>query len=297
MNTHCGTTQTANHRLPAFRRIQIGGYTVTAIADGYLEVDAGFMSGATQDEMNDALAASHLRTGTYDINISALLIEKPGSTILIDTGAGSLFGPTLGNLAGALQFFDLQPGDIDDVVFTHLHPDHIGGAILDDTATFPNATLRFSELDRAFWTDEALKSSADEQSQPLFAAVETLVRTYSDRIETFSGEAGILPGLTAMPLPGHTPGHCGFWLQEGGDKLFIWGDVVHIAPLQFSDLNACTVYDVDPAATIESRQQALDIARAEDALIAGMHLPFPGFGYVETLAEDVRFEPLTWDLR
>lgn len=282
---------------PAFRRIQIGQYSVTAIADGYLEVDAGFLLSTSQEDLDRALAINHLRSGTYDINISALLVEGPDRTFLVDTGAGSLFGPTLGNLSGTLSYFDVAPEDVDQVVFTHLHPDHVGGAILDEKATFPNAILHFSEQEMAFWTEDKLKAAADEQSKPLFSAVELLMSSYVDRVETFSKEASVLPSLTAVPLPGHTPGHTGFWLQDGNEKLFIWGDVIHIAPLQFADLSACTVYDVDADLTAKSRQKALDIATSEDTLVAGMHLPFPGFGHITTGSDRVRFEPMVWDLR
>ena len=184
---------------------------------------------------------------------------------------------------------------IDTILITHMHPDHTGG-LLDSSGAilFPNAELVISQVEWEFWHDDAILASVPEGSRGFFHMARSAVAPYKDRLRLISGEAEAVPGVSAVPLPGHTLGHTGFMLDGGREGLLIWGDLVHMTALQFANPDMTIAFDADPAQTAASRRQMMDRAAADNLLVTGMHLDFPGLGQVKRQGDAYRYQSAPW---
>ena len=183
------------------------------------------------------------------------------------------------------------------MILTHLHVDHAGGLVRDGKAVYPNAQIVVADAEAAFWLDEAIEAKAPDEAKPFFAIAQASLAPYGDRVTRLSqGTAEAAPGFEVTPLPGHTPGHTGYVIGQGTDRLWLWGDIVHSAALQFPRPEATIAFDTDRAAAAASRGLAFDRAANERLLVAGVHLPFPGLGYVTRGADEqgYRFVPAPW---
>jgi glyoxylase-like metal-dependent hydrolase (beta-lactamase superfamily II) len=243
-----------------------------------------------------ALAAADFRpAGPLRTPVNAFAVNTGERLILVDAGTNPGFAPGLALLPEALAAAGLAPEMVDAVLLTHLHPDHAGGLVRGGRRTFPNAELLVPEVEAAFWLDPATAAAAPAEARPFFELAAAVLAAYGDRVRRLPASAGeVMPGIEATPLPGHTPGHTGYLLGDGPDRLWVWGDVVHAAALQFPKPAATLVFDVDRPAAAATRQRAFDRAAADRLLVAGMHLPFPGLGHVARASEGYRFAPAPW---
>lgn len=266
--------------VPAAQKFAIGDMTVTALSDGYLHIGAGALNGIDEAGYNDLMRAAFRDPATYPSAVNAFLIESGDLKIMVDAGTGGAMGDTLGQLPSNLAGAGIDPADITHLLATHLHPDHVGGAMLDGSAVFPNAELVVSDTEQAFWSDESAFSGMPEMMQNFAALARGVLAGYGDRLNIVTGEAEIAPGITSMPLPGHTPGHTGFMLSSGDDALLIWADIVHVPPVQFARPDVTIGFDVNPEQAAETRAQILDRVVADRMLVAGSHMGFPGLANI-----------------
>lgn len=273
------------------QRHAVGSLTVTAISDGFLPIAHEVLQGIEKTDFDDALAAARLSGPAHPTGVNAFLIEDGTRTVLIDAGTGTAFGPTLGHLGEHLQAIGADPASIDHIVATHLHPDHIGGAFVDGTNPFPQAELVVSDADLNFWTSEDIKAQAPDEAKGFFDLAMGAVASFGDRLRPVSGEAAIAPGLTAVPLPGHTPGHMGVMIESDGDRLLIWGDIIHVGAVQFARPEVTIAFDTDQELAAATRKTTLEMAVADDLKIAGAHIGFPGIGYVTKSGTGYGWEP------
>lgn len=278
-------------------RTRVGTVEVTALLDGYVDLGPQLLSRFNSEEAVQSLSESGFRSldAGLRIPVSGYLINTGDKLVLLDTGAAAMFGDTLGSLAANLRAAGVSPGDIDLVVLTHLHVDHVGG-LLDASgkAAFPNAELAVAEEEWKFWYDDAMMAAAGESGAGFFQAARATTTPYADRLKLFSGEADLGGGLSSLPLPGHTPGHAGYLLSSGDESLLFWGDLIHITGLQFAHPDITIAFDTDRQTTLETRARMLDMAAADGLSVTGAHLDFPGFGQVMRQGDVYRFQQAPW---
>ena len=264
-------------------RRKVGNLEVVALLDGRIALQPGVFSGATDEEIASLLGGS-----AVDGFINAFVVTGADGPVLVDAGAGGLTGPTAGRLASLLAQAGIDPTAITTFYATHLHPDHIGGLVGDGALALPNAQMVVHEDELAFWTNDEIMKQAGEGAAPFFQAARGAVASFGDRVATFTGEE--VPGpLTAMPLPGHTPGHTGFRVSDGDAQLLLWGDIIHAPALQFPRPAITIQFDVDASAAEATRKRVLDMAVADNVTVAGMHLVFPAIGQVEKKGDAYAF--------
>jgi glyoxylase-like metal-dependent hydrolase (beta-lactamase superfamily II) len=270
--------------------MSIGDFTVTAVSDGVLYSNHDVILGIDRAESERLTGIAHGQPLPLDVN--CFLIRHRGRLMLSDAGSGHTMGPTLGKLPDNLRALGVDPAAIDTILLTHLHPDHSLG-LVDPAgcAVFPNAELVMHEREAAFWLDRAERPDDSERVQRNTKAQRTVTAPYRDRIRRVAdGEA--MPGVTARPAPGHTPGHTNWLIRSGADRLLIWGDIVHLAAVQMARPDATLVFDVDPQTARATRQRVLGSVASEQLVVAGAHLPFPGFGRVAQAGTGFGYRPV-----
>lgn len=257
---------------------QIGDLTITAVSDGYLHASFDFL--ANIDPADAARMQENAGiTDHTSIHINCYLVRSGGRTILIDAGAGG-FKQWGGRLTANLLLAGIQPSEIDAILLTHAHPDHVGG--LKDAsgeAVFPNAELVVHHREVAFWEDDGNLSRAPERARGNFLLARQAFEGYRDRLRTF-GAGEVFPGLTAVPLPGHTAGHTGYRLDSGDKSLLVWGDIVHFPQIQVPRPEVSIAFDQDAHLAADTRSRLLDLVASDRLLIAGMHLGELGFAHI-----------------
>ncbi len=258
----------------------IGEAEVSIITDGTFSFTPELFPGtepARIDSLLDAAGTSEIAT-----NFNAVLIRQGARLILADAGPRDLFGPTCGNLLAGLAERGVTPEQIDTLIATHLHPDHIAGMITPDgAAVFPNATLHVTEADRAFWSDESRFTGALADIADWSRLAQAVLAAYGDRLEMLGDGQQVAPGLSGMALPGHTPGHFGWRLDSAGESLLHVGDIVHAPTLQLADPGIAISFDLDADMARQTRKRLLDQLASDRVLFTGGHMLQPAFNRLE----------------
>jgi glyoxylase-like metal-dependent hydrolase (beta-lactamase superfamily II) len=268
-------------QVPGVYHRRVGDMLVTALHDGHQDVAMTTVLGIAPEEAASMLGAAR-RPVPRRTTVNCFLIRDGARCILVDAGCGTGGAKTAGRLLPNLAAAGLAPEAIDMVLMTHLHPDHFGGLVdAAGDAVFPRAELLLSAAEHAYWhDDEAMGRMADPARQKIFFLnARRALAPYADRLRRI-GAGEILPGITAVPLPGHTPGHTGYRIASQGRSLLIWGDIVHVQELQVPRPEVTMLVDVDPAGAIATRRGLLDEMADRREAVAGMHLHFPGLAHV-----------------
>ena len=275
-------------------RWQLGDLTVTVLNDGYLQGSIDLVTGISKAEAG-SLQAAGFRAEAPRITLNAFLITGPGrKPVLIDTGFGAFGGDTLGRVPGALALTGVKPEEIETVLLTHLHPDHAGGLLAGGEAAYPNAEIVLHADEAAHWLGEDVLSRAPDEAKPYFEIAAKATAPYVGRTRMISGGEEVVPGVTAVHLPGHTPGHTGFRIASGDKVLMMWTDVVHLPAIQFKQPEAGVSFDVDGDQARATRKRILDEVAGSRSFIGGSHLEFPALGYVVRESAGYSFVPELW---
>jgi glyoxylase-like metal-dependent hydrolase (beta-lactamase superfamily II) len=277
--------KTAKAQVPGVYPFKVGDFTITALSDGSVPQDLHkILTNTNQTEIDGLLNRSFL-SNPIEASINAFLIDTGDKQVLVDTGAGELFGPKLGGkLQESLKAAGYAPGEIDMILLTHIHTDHSGGLVKGGQLMFPNATVYVGKPDVDLWLNpDNAKQSRNDQRRFFSEATKT-VKPYLDagKLRPFSGETAILPGITARPTPGHTPGHSFYLVESRGESIEFWGDILHFASVQFPKPEITIVYDFDSPAAAAQRLKQFAEAGNSRRLVAAAHLPFPGVGHIRT---------------
>lgn len=286
----------AGKAAPGYRSIMLGDFQITALSDGTVKLPVDKLLMGTTPAHVDKVLAAHFESSPLETSVNAYLVNTGRQLILIDTGAGKLFGPTLGKLVDNLKASGYRPDQVDDILITHMHPDHEGGLSRDGKRVFPNATVWVNRKDADYWLDRARMKRAAKADQGFFKGAMVSFQPYirAHRLRMFTGNARIVPGIQARPEPGHTPGHTGYLVQSDGHTLLVWGDIIHVQAVQFAQPRVTIHFDTAPAQARSTRLRLLSDAAARGYLVAGAHLAFPGLGHVRRSGKAYAWIPVNY---
>ncbi len=291
------TTHTPSAQVPGVYHQQIGTLQVTALFDGTVALGRQELTGI------DAGAVTRLLDHRYvpedgkglQTAVNAYLVQRGNHLTLVDTGTATCFGPGLGQVLGNLRAAGYDPAEVDDVLLTHAHPDHLCGLLdAQDKVAYPNATVWLSAADAAYWLDPASEATAPQGVRFAFALARKAVAPYeaAGKLRRFSPGQVLPAGVTALDSHGHTPGHVSWKLDAGnGPSLLVWGDIVHFHAVQFAQPQAAYEADSDRTAAVASRRAMMAKAADGGWWVAGAHLPFPGLGHVRREGEAFAWVP------
>jgi glyoxylase-like metal-dependent hydrolase (beta-lactamase superfamily II) len=291
---HVSDEHKPHQRTPApavgYHRTQVGDAEITAIYDGVWEKphDPGYFSNATVAETKQALAAAGFTTAFVTIPIATYVVKLNGKTVLCDAGGGdqvqgfnpdSVFvsGKTLANLKAA----GVDPDQIETILVSHFHPDHIFGLLGKDTdaPVFPNAEIIVAAAEHKFWTDPSLTSRLPPGRQSLAHRIQTVIPRWKNVLPV-EGEDEVVPGIRFVSVPGHTPGHTAFHVSSGNTQLMISSDTAYVPALVAAHPGWHGAFDQDAPLAEISRRKLLDRVVADKMLICGSHFPWPGLGQI-----------------
>jgi glyoxylase-like metal-dependent hydrolase (beta-lactamase superfamily II) len=285
------------HQVLSAYRHKVGNFEVIALSDGAVDLPLAVFPKADPAEAGNALEAVGGARDKVTTQVNAFLVNTGDKLVLIDSGAGQFFGPTLGRFAAGLAALGVEPASIDVIAMTHLHPDHFGGLLTGDAkVAFPNATIFVSEPDMKLWLDEANAAQAAKDFKPFFDQARMVMGPYvsQQRYRPLGNGQEVVSGVTAIAAPGHTPGHTMFAIASGKDSLLVWGDIIHAQALQFAHPEWAVAFDTDSDLAIATRRKVFDMAAADRLTIAGAHVPFPGIGHVARAGNTYAYLPLFW---
>jgi len=271
-------------------KMMVGDIEVTPLSDGVnkrtVEQQLQLLYG-NKEKMNDVLARAY-PDGQMESTVNAFLINTGSKLVLVDTGNGKLGSSTMGNVINNLRAAGYQPEQIDEVYLTHMHGDHIGGLISGEECVFPNATVYVHKREAEYWLSDSNLNAAPANAKKGFQAAQTILAPYIniDKFKTFEGNVQLSPGIKAEEVFGHTLGHTAYFVESKGKTLVLWGDIIHVAVVQFEDPSVTIAYDSDKAEAAKTRQQILTEAAKNHWLLGGAHIGFPGLGYVQANGGD-----------
>jgi glyoxylase-like metal-dependent hydrolase (beta-lactamase superfamily II) len=265
---------------PGWYRMALGDFEVTALSDGTVDLAVDkLLTNVTADTVMALLARSYMKTPT-ETSVNGYLVNTGSKLVLIDTGAAGLFGPTLGRLVANLKASGYQPEQVDEIYITHMHADHVGGLMAGSERVFPNAVVRADMKEGGFWLSKANMDAAPEGAKGFFQGAMASLNPYvaAGRFLPFAGATDLVPGIRSLPTYGHTPGHSAYVLESKGERMVMWGDLMHVAAVQFAQPAVTIQFDSDSAAAGPQRIQNYADAAAKGYYVAIAHVAFPGIG-------------------
>ena len=280
---------------PGIARVRVGSFSVTSLPDGVAvrPLAEGFVRNASLAQVQAALAEAGLPTDSVTIPFTPMLVDTGSRKVLLDGGNGTFGAPTAGKLLESLGKAGLQPSQIDTIIISHFHGDHINGLRGKDGAlTFPNAKILVPAPEWAWWMDDARMNAQPENARGNFMAVRRVFGPIAQTVERFEPGRELLPGIRSMPAFGHTAGHTSFMVESGGQKLLYWADTTNIAALFVRNPDWAVAFDADPEAARKVRRSLMELAVKENLLVAGYHLTLPGIGRLTPRGNGYDFNPV-----
>ena len=282
---------------PGYYRMMLGDYEITALSDGThaFPIDT-VMTHITPAAIQQDLSSADLAQPVQG-SINAFLINTGKKLILVDAGAGALYGDCCGKLLGNLRAAGYRPEQVDELLITHLHKDHAGGIMTQGAAAFPNAVLRLSQAEADYWLTPANKAKAPAFLSTFFDAAKAAVAPYqaAGRYQPYGKFGQLEAGIEALPAPGHTPGHAMYLVQNNNQQLLIWGDIVHVSAIQLPHPEATVKYDSSEDDAHGTRVRLLQMAASKHMIVGAAHIAFPGLGHIRQRDGAYDWLPVNYD--
>jgi glyoxylase-like metal-dependent hydrolase (beta-lactamase superfamily II) len=282
---------------PAIYRFHLGGFEIANILDGVSRRDGPHpIFGADQPAVavHTLASANRLPPTRFEHSYTPTLVNTGRELVLFDTGNGpARRGAGLGRLRTLLGEAGYAPEDVDVVVITHCHPDHIGGLVEDGAPAYPNARHVFGAAEFDFWRRGEGISEARQETRELFLQV---ALPFAERASFIAPEEEVVPGIRAVEAFGHSAGHMAYHLESDGERLLLWGDVAghYVFSLQRPDWHVRV--DDDRERAVATRRRIFDMVATDRLWAIGYHMPFPAVGAVERTHDGYRWLPLSYQL-
>jgi glyoxylase-like metal-dependent hydrolase (beta-lactamase superfamily II) len=287
--------QAGKQAQPGFYRFRLGTIEITVVSDGTVAFPAETLWGDRADDARDLLTSTFHTPRPVELQLNTILVNTGDKLVLIDAGCGvDKFQKTNGALLRNLAAAGYAPGDIDMILLTHAHFDHLWGISDHENSSllFPSAEFVASETEVKFWSDPELAGKLPPAQLP--RVTQTNLKLASPRLRLIKAGAEVAPGVTTFDTAGHTPGHISVHIGSGSEEMLLAGDVVFDSEVSFLHPEWPFGFDLDMPLATKARMAFLDRAAADRTLVGSYHLPFPGFGHVEREGSGYRWLPADW---
>lgn len=292
-NTANATAPMMGASRPSHVRFPLGKFEVTTIFDGAVQLEGPHPIFGEDQKAEDVSAyaeANNLSGSRMEIGFTPVVVNTGSELVLFDTGNGAASRPARGNLLTALQAAGYSADQIDIVVVTHMHPDHIGGLMENGQPAFPNARYVTGQTEYDFWSADKMKDNR------VGKLVQSNVVPVADKM-SFLGDGGsVASGITGVGAFGHTPGHMAYHIESDGKRLLLFADACNHYVVSMEKPDWHVRFDMDKEGAAATRKKLLGMIAADKIMAAGYHMPFPAVGFVEANGSGFRWEAASYQL-
>jgi glyoxylase-like metal-dependent hydrolase (beta-lactamase superfamily II) len=292
-----GSAPQLKKQAPGYYRFMVGDIEVTALLDGMFPMKVGEMLTNVKPAQVTRLLAQAYEGPSVVTSVNGYLINTGTKLVLIDTGTGTYMGTSVGHLLENLRASGYTPEQVDEIYLTHMHSDHLGGLTSDGKKNYPQAVVRADRHETDYWLSTA---EADKATEPhlksMFVNASNALSPYksTDKLKPFEGEVELVPGIIAHPAYGHTPGHTVYSIESKNQRLWLFGDMIHVAAVQFPNPTAAMTFDWNSKLATTERLRDFNIAAKAGDLVGAAHLAFPGVGHIAKVGSGFAYTPLAY---
>ena len=289
--------QLGRTQVPGFYRFTLGQFQITVVSDGTISFPCEALWPEAAEVDRDAVLAGDFQpTDTATLQVNVLAVNTGERLVLIDAGSRGKFQPTASRLLQNLAAAEIRPEQVDTILITHLHPDHLWGVTdaSDAERTFPNAEYVIGEAEWNFWMQPQHPLASDPFWGDIYHQNMKTLAAIKDRIRTVKPDGEVIPGIAAIATPGHTPGHTSLEIASGSDHLLCTADVVANRAVGFQHPDWRGGFDLDLEQGAKTRRAFLERCASEKVLVSSYHLPFPGLGHIARSGSAFSWVPSDW---
>ncbi|MDR7336059.1 MBL fold metallo-hydrolase [Roseateles asaccharophilus] len=280
---------------PGWYRLVLGAFEITALSDGTVALPVDQLLHAPHGHVAAELK-QHFQSAPLETSVNAWLINTGSRLVLVDAGAGGLFGPTLGKLMQQIRAAGYASEQVDDILITHMHADHVGGLAADGQRLFSNATVHAHKAEAEYWLSQAQLDAAPQEKKGFFQGAQASLQPYvkAGRLKTFERDSEIVPGVRTVATPGHTPGHAIYAVESQGQRLVLIGDLIHVASVQLASPGITIAFDTDEPQAAAARARVFAELARDGSLVGASHFSFPGMGRLRQAGKGWTWLPLDY---